>query len=161
MKKRQIKPLAEGQKISDSQRSGELKTLADFSKPGLIGCTLRGFDITAFYQTHPELLRGFSQSKAQRDYRTFIQLLIESNLLELSQQPNNNSEQLLSLLVELKNHLTKVVAHTAFANCMHLYDELTVCVNALSECKDNSLIMTAILDILSAMMTKLYNAKKP
>lgn len=160
MKDRNFKPYEAAQEIKDIQRQAENSVLSGFSKQGLIGRNLRGFDIINFYHLHPELLHEFEHSEAGFDYGLFVRAIIDSNVLELAKKPMDNAEQLSLQFDNLQHLLSRLIRHKNFINCTHLVEEFSNCLIALKKGADNALIVKAILDILSSMMTKLYEAKK-
>lgn len=159
-KNRHFKPCDTAIEIKESQRRAEINVLSGFTKQGLIGRNLRGFDITKFYQVHPELLHEFTRTEAGSAYREFVIAIIESDVVALAKQPNENSDALSKIFIQLHQQLANVISHNTFIGCTHLFDEYTNCLTALNEDAGNALIIKAIIDVLSSMLTKLYEAKK-
>ena len=160
IKNRHFKPCDAAIEIKESQRRAEINVISGFSKKGLIGQNLRGFDIVKFYQRHPELLHEFTRTEAGLAYRALIFAIVESDVITLAKQPNDNSDALSEVFIQLHKQLANVINHSTFIGCTHLFDEYTNCLTALYEDSGNTLINKAILDVLSSMLTKLYEAKK-
>lgn len=121
---------------------------------------LKGFEIIKFYRAHSELLREFYATNAGRDYALFIEKFISHDLHILATRTDEAVDISLLAKKEIKAQLAVLVQHPSFYSCTHLYEELTVCLNALEASGPSSLVNKAIFDVLSVILTKIFQAKK-
>lgn len=160
MTSRKFKQIDTAKALLNQQHTAHLNVIMGFSKQGLVAKRLWGFEIAKFYQAHPELLHELKKSAFGYEYSVLFEEVMNSPILEYSKTANAHRTQLTMSFERIKNTLNTLAQYEQFTSCMHLRDELFHGVDAMQKSDDITIITKAMIEILSSILTKLYEVKK-